>query len=82
MLYPGRFSEPTFVRPHAKGAAHRSLRRTASALLRTSSGFMSGLTGEDELLHAQTNWARSEGRSKGITEDPNASLRDLVLTRN
>lgn len=66
MLYPGRFLEPsdivmlarvceTVCKERGLPVASRAGERTAAHVLRL---FMNGLTGENELLDAERNWAR------------------------
>jgi hypothetical protein len=66
MLYPGRFLEPSDIvmlarvcemvcKERGVPVASRAGERTAAHVLRL---FMNGLTGENELLDAERNWAR------------------------
>ena len=66
MLYPGRFLEPsdivmlarvcaTVCEERGVPVASRAGERTAAHVLRL---FLNGLTGENELIDAEKNWAR------------------------
>jgi|UPI00047FA4A8 hypothetical protein len=71
MLYPGRFLEPSDVvllahvcqavcKERGVLPASHDGERIAAHVLRL---FMNGLTGENELLEAERNWARRPNRS-------------------
>ncbi|RUX25191.1 hypothetical protein EOA13_28345 [Mesorhizobium sp. M7A.F.Ca.US.011.01.1.1] len=86
MLYPGRFLEPsdimvlahvcrTVCKERGVRVASQDGERIATHVLRL---FMNGLTGENELLDAERNWARQRDLSSQELPVNDAEMRDAA----